>query len=686
MNKKIKLIQTFPFMEFNPIFQFPITKNNRECFTNQILQNGLSKYYRKEDNSEIGIGYCGGSLPIRTTKMKNSEKMIPFLFYPKGEISLIMKTIIGKEYIIKVPKNATIMDLKEKLSTVLYVSADNQRMISAGRGLEDGRTISSYRITDNSLIHVVFRLRSCVIEEFSLPPKLDLFEFSQNFFDTHNPIQNDKIIQSMNANDICEWEDDNKVFKLPVFFKEMKLPNKRSNKEYLRIHRGINFYCCCLNPNCEIYNTYFSHYPSKNEAIEEKMRVIHVQKYLKKIQCPKCGSHNFKLEKLYFFSCNVMWEGYKDNLKYFQPWISTPENRNNYSLYQDYDYIYSIPLLQNLDEWGDLKIGISADTYCSLCLPLIYEPWWGFSFKIITCKKCKRFFHHHCFEKWKKKENLEKFFYCPFCKFSLSNDLLKLLDSKKGDFEIISKNGVKFNIFFELLKARLSTKENSDQISKEFLQEIFSQSSSYIVERILKWVCSGFDYVMMNEYTEDDEKEIKLIEQHSNFLEINYETYEQEFYDTLQKIFKCENFKDEFNNKSKYHGILADMKKLYQTESTKDFKIIVEEREIRIHKFILQARSQLYYSMFENVDDPSNSVHDYSTKSFETIRVLFEYFYTNEIPENLSQKMQNELEDVLEYYQLSEDPLQINSSLVTSFFSKLNSSSNPNSNENLNKN
>ncbi|KAJ5071930.1 speckle-type poz protein [Anaeramoeba ignava] len=367
-----------------------------------------------------------------------------------------------------------------------------------------------------------------------------------------------------------------------------------------------------------------------------------------------------------------MWEGYKNNIKYFHPWMQSPREHQHTSYSEElYDYIYYIPLLQNLDEWQDLKIGISLDIYCPLCLSPTYIYWRNYSLQIITCKKCKRVFHHDCFQNWKKKQNLEKFFYCPFCKFSLSNDLLKLFDLKKGDFEITSKNGAKFIVFFELLKTRLSTKENSDQISKEFLQQIFSQSNSFIVERILKWVYSGFDYIMMNEYTEDDEKDINLVQQNSDFLQIDYETYEQEFNDTIQKIFKCENFKDQFNKKSKYHGIVADMKKLYQTESTKDFKIIVEEKEIKIHKFILQARSQLFYSMFENVDDPSNSVHDYSAKSLEAIEVLFEYFYTNEIPDNLPEKIKNELEDAFEFYQISEDPLQINSSLFASFITNL---------------
>ncbi|KAJ3444410.1 btk-binding protein-related [Anaeramoeba flamelloides] len=121
-----------------------------------------------------------------------------------------------------------------------------------------------------------------------------------------------------------------------------------------------------------------------------------------------------------------------------------------------------------------------------------------------------------------------------------------------------------------------------------------------------------------------------------------------------------------------------DLLKLFKDQDTKDFYILVkdydddydEEKEeddddeeesyekIPVHKFVLLARSGLFRDMFQNTTQGSNSVKDYSQKSFESIQVLVEYFYTNTInttADNDPEFIIEELQDSAEYYQLSND-------------------------------
>ncbi|KAJ5076377.1 hypothetical protein M0811_06376 [Anaeramoeba ignava] len=104
-------------------------------------------------------------------------------------------------------------------------------------------------------------------------------------------------------------------------------------------------------------------------------------------------------------------------------------------------------------------------------------------------------------------------------------------------------------------------------------------------------------------------------------------------------------------------GILKDLQKLYQNESTKDFTIICgeEEKEIKVHKLILIIRSELFKGMFLSVQDSSNQVHDYSGKSFETLNQLIYFLYHDEF--NEKEINQEEFEDVKDYYQLNENSI-----------------------------
>ncbi|KAJ5076184.1 ankyrin repeat ph and sec7 domain containing protein secg-related [Anaeramoeba ignava] len=106
-------------------------------------------------------------------------------------------------------------------------------------------------------------------------------------------------------------------------------------------------------------------------------------------------------------------------------------------------------------------------------------------------------------------------------------------------------------------------------------------------------------------------------------------------------------------------GLLADLSALQQDSKSFDFKVIVADTAIEIHKIVLAARSDLFRSMFLCVEDDSNQVHEYSGKSLQAMQLLFSFFYLDEIDPVASFDVISELIESADFFQLNE-----NSSLV----------------------
>jgi hypothetical protein len=153
--------------------------------------------------------------------------ILPTIHILPPHISVHIKTATGKSMFVKISPSDTILQLKKKIYLTEDISLESQRIIYGGKQLDDHHTICHYNISNESILHIILRLRG------------GMFHKSSSRADFVSLNYSNKMERGLSMLDYMKRESSREMVKVLEDFEEM-IRNTRDDVEIDMVYELIH--------------------------------------------------------------------------------------------------------------------------------------------------------------------------------------------------------------------------------------------------------------------------------------------------------------------------------------------------------------------------------------------------------------------------------------------------------------